>query len=156
MIVVADTSPINYLVLTQYIDVLPRLYRRVLIPTAVERELLHTKTPQAVRTWIANPPGWIEVRSVNCAVDPSMADLDSGEAEAIYLAEEVLAHQIIVDETFGRRIAESRGLQVIGTLGILKEAAQRNLLDFREAVGRLQKTRFHIARRIIDEMLADI
>jgi predicted nucleic acid-binding protein len=155
MIVVADTSPINYLVLIQHIEILPRLYQRVLIPTAVERELLHAKTPQAVRAWMDNRPDWLEVRSVNSLPDPSMADLDSGEAEAIYLAEEVRAHQIIVDETFGRRVAESRGLQVIGTLGILREASQRNLLNFREAIDRLRKTRFHIAQHILDDMLAN-
>jgi predicted nucleic acid-binding protein len=47
MIVVADTGPINYLLLIGHIDVLPTLYRRVLIPEAVEKELLHDKTPQA-------------------------------------------------------------------------------------------------------------
>jgi predicted nucleic acid-binding protein len=35
MVVVADTSPINYLVLIEQIDLLTRLYRRILIPPAV-------------------------------------------------------------------------------------------------------------------------
>jgi predicted nucleic acid-binding protein len=32
MVVVADTSPINYLVLIEQIDLLTRLYTRILIP----------------------------------------------------------------------------------------------------------------------------
>lgn len=39
MIVVADTSPINYLVLVDVIRVMPQLYRRVVIPRRVETEL---------------------------------------------------------------------------------------------------------------------
>jgi len=35
MIVVADTSPINYLILIGAIDVLPALYQKIVIPTAV-------------------------------------------------------------------------------------------------------------------------
>jgi predicted nucleic acid-binding protein len=35
MIVVADTSPINYLLLIQEIDILPKMYGKVVIPRAV-------------------------------------------------------------------------------------------------------------------------
>lgn len=38
-VVVADTSPIIYLVLIESIDLLRRLYRRVVIPEEVLREL---------------------------------------------------------------------------------------------------------------------
>jgi predicted nucleic acid-binding protein len=40
MIVVADTSPINYLVLIEAIDILPKMFREVGIPRAVYDELL--------------------------------------------------------------------------------------------------------------------
>ena len=39
MIVIADTSPINYLILIGEIDVLPALYGQVLIPPSVREEL---------------------------------------------------------------------------------------------------------------------
>jgi predicted nucleic acid-binding protein len=39
MIVIADTSPIHYLVLVGHVDVLQKLYKRVLIPGAVAMEL---------------------------------------------------------------------------------------------------------------------
>ena len=43
MIVVADTSPLNYLVLIGQIDVLKHLYGQVLIPPAVLAELTKLK-----------------------------------------------------------------------------------------------------------------
>jgi len=155
MIVVADTSPINYLVLIEHIDILSGLYHRVLIPSAVQRELQHKKTPRAVRDWMAMSPDWLEVRSIKTALPKSLGDLDAGEAEAIALAEEIHAERIAIDETHGRRIAEAHGLEVIGTLGILREAAHLNLLSFRDAVERLQQNGFHIKQKVLDEILAD-
>jgi predicted nucleic acid-binding protein len=63
MVVVADTSPINYLVLIAQIDVLVPLYTRILIPPAVLTELKHPLAPKAVRDWASNAPSWLEVLS---------------------------------------------------------------------------------------------
>ena len=59
MIVIADTSPINYLVLIDAVEVLPALYGRVLVPPSVCAELQRARASDRVRTWIAQPPpGW--------------------------------------------------------------------------------------------------
>ena len=54
MIVVSDTTPLNYLILIDSVHVLPMLFGSVYAPSAVLRELLHPKTPDAVR---AGRPG---------------------------------------------------------------------------------------------------
>jgi|SRR5580658_2749258 hypothetical protein len=59
--IVADTTPLNYLALIQAADVLPSLYRRVLIPPAVKVELAHANAPAIVRAWISQPPLYLEV-----------------------------------------------------------------------------------------------
>ena len=46
MIVVADTSPINYLLLIDQIELLPRLFQQIIIPGVVRDEML---TPEAPR-----------------------------------------------------------------------------------------------------------
>jgi predicted nucleic acid-binding protein len=51
MVVIADTTPVNYLVLIRHQDLLPRLFGRLLIPEAVLRELHAAATPQVVREW---------------------------------------------------------------------------------------------------------
>jgi predicted nucleic acid-binding protein len=56
MIVVADTSPINYLVLIEEIDVLTKMYGAVVIPRMVREELLRPSGPEIVRAWISQPP----------------------------------------------------------------------------------------------------
>ena len=87
MIVVADTSPLSYLVLIGHVDVLPQLYGRVVMPAGVASELRDSRSPEAVRTWASAPPDWLEVRSVQVPADAGLDAVDSGEAEAIVLAE---------------------------------------------------------------------
>jgi predicted nucleic acid-binding protein len=62
MPVVSNTSPLNYLVLIKEIEILPAIHGRVTIPIAVADELRHPASPDAVRRWIAHPPGWLETR----------------------------------------------------------------------------------------------
>lgn len=60
-VVVADTSPLSYLVLIGSIDVLPKLFSRVLVPDEVILELRATAAPPDVRTWAEALPEWIDV-----------------------------------------------------------------------------------------------
>jgi predicted nucleic acid-binding protein len=50
---------------------------------------------------------------------------------------------------------QNRGLPVIGTLGILAEAARRNLLDLPQTLDALQATNFHVAPDLIKLLLAN-
>ena len=59
MLVVSDTSPLNYLILIKSVDVLPSLYGRVAAPRMVLRELLDPEAPPPVRDWAARPPSWL-------------------------------------------------------------------------------------------------
>jgi len=100
-------------------------------------------------------PSWLEVRSPLAVPDSSLAKLDAGERDAITLATELHADQLIVDDREGRREAERRGIPVIGTLGVLREAAILKLLDIRVAVERLQTTSFYVAPEVLASLLKD-
>lgn len=81
-----------------------------------------------------------------------MTPLDLGERDAIWLAEELHADQIIIDESRGRREARLRRLKLTGTLGVLAAAADLGLLDLKSALNRLRQTNFHIAQEILDRL----
>lgn len=157
MIVIADTGPINYLILIQEIQILPVLYGQILVPASVCDELKHPRAADAVRTWMNQPPAWLEVRTPANVPDPELAGahLDAGERDAILLAEELGADQLIIDEVRGRRVAQHRHLPVTGTLGVLKVGAQGGLLDLKTAVARLRQTSFHVAQDVLDRLLDD-
>jgi predicted nucleic acid-binding protein len=155
MIVIADTGPLNYLVLVQQADLLPRLFRRVLIPPAVFEELQDPETPIAVGEWLSQRPAWLEVQPLRREPDSRLDYLDSGEREAIALAEELRADQLLIDETDARREAERRNLPVIGTLGILRRASQLGWIDLPSILGRLRQTSFYIRPELIQALLAE-
>lgn len=56
MIVIADTTPLHYLVLIDCADILRELYGRVIIPMAVLEELQAEGTLPAVKAWLAHRP----------------------------------------------------------------------------------------------------
>ena len=153
MIVVADTTPLNYLVLIGQIELLSTLYHTVLIPQEVHRELQQTATPPDVRAWALDLPGWCQVRASSSTPDVALSGLDPGEREAIQLALEAKVDVLLMDEAEGRQEALRRNLQVAGTLAVLERAAQRGLIDFRVVLERLDQTNFRLSARIRQEFL---
>jgi predicted nucleic acid-binding protein len=125
--IVSDTTPLNYLVLIEAVELLPRLYQRALIPPAVRDELTRPRAPETVRLWIAQPPSWLEVVTPSFAPDPALSHLDDGETQAIALAMEYQAELLLLDERDATIAARERGLTVTGTLGVL----DRDLLDYK-------------------------
>ncbi len=150
--IVADTTPLNYLVLIQATDILPELYRTVLIPPAVKAELAHPNTPAVVRAWISQPPAWLEVVRLKRPVDSALEHLDAGEREAISLASELQAILLLMDERDGVTIARHRGLKVVGTLAALDLAAAMDSLICNH-VDRLRATTFRSPVRLMVSML---
>lgn len=151
ILVVADAGPIRYLVLIEAIELLSRIYDRVIIPRTVLAELTHPHAPAAVKGWVTALPPWAEVKSA------LHVDLDGilgpGEAEAIALAQELKANSLLLDETEAREEALRLGLPVSGTIGILEKAAERGLIDLPEAFQRLSRTNFRIARGLLQQAL---
>ena len=159
-VVIADTGPINYLILSGHIDVLPALFGKVILPGIVRDELRHRKAPPAVQRWIADSPSWTEVRQIlhvpDVSRDASLEILDAGERDAIALALEIHADLILIDDRKGVLVARSRGFRVAGTLAILSMAALRGLVDLTEAFERIKATSFHYRQEIMDQLLADV
>jgi predicted nucleic acid-binding protein len=137
VIVVADTSPLNYLIEIGHDSLLPKLYQRVLIPEAVLSELGDPRAPFATRKWFSLVPEWIETMRISSQSDPTLAALDVGERQAILLAQEQRADLLLIDERRGRLEAQRRGLPTTGTLGVLLAADQRGLANARAAYFRL-------------------
>jgi predicted nucleic acid-binding protein len=101
--VVADTGPLNYLVRIGAIDVPPKLFDRIIIPTLVYEELTRPRAPTAVRGWIARTPIWLRVgpdegRDWN---DAQWHALDEGERAVIALASGIGAELILMDDRAG-------------------------------------------------------
>jgi len=152
-LVIADASPLHYLVLIGYSDILPALFETVFVPTVVRDELLHPETPEIVRTWMENPPGWLEVRVAPAIDDPSLQPLDDGEKAAIALALALKADLVLMDDRAGVAVARAKGFAATGTLGLLDLGGRRKLLKLEEAFARLKTTNFRYPPEIMDVLL---
>lgn len=154
MIVVADTSPLRYLILIEHTHVLPALYGSVVVPSVVVQELTQSRTPDLVRAWLADRPEWLQVRNSMRSPSALRSVLGPGEREAIAIAEELSADVLLMDDRAGRREAEGRHLFVLGTLRVLADAAEHDLADLPAAFDRLRRTNFRAADHLMQELLA--
>lgn len=153
MIVVADTSPLNYLILIGEIEILPAIYKSVAIPIDVHHELLSPRGPAPVREWASALPLWCSVHIPTSLPNALLDELDTGERSAIQLALDRGIDTILVDDGEGRRAALLCKLAVAGTVGVLEKAAQLGLINFRSALERLEKTNFRLSSSLHKQFL---
>jgi len=151
-VVVSDTSPLHYLILCGAESILPELFRQVVIPPTVFCELQQIGTPPPVRKWMLALPNWVQVqtpKTLNLKLN-----VDAGELEAICLAQEIHADAILIDDRAGRSAAMHCGLAVVGTVGLLEEAARRGLIELAPTLARLCQTNARLDPKLIQDVLA--
>ncbi|MDA0266257.1 MAG: DUF3368 domain-containing protein [Cyanobacteria bacterium] len=156
MIIVSDTSPINNLAAIQALDLLRELYGTVVIPEAVYHELTDPDFPVAGSIEVQTLE-WIQCQAVtNSAMIEALSnDLDPGEAEAIALAIEIKADQVLIDERRGRLIAARLNLNCTGVLGVLVEAKAQGLIPAVKPLldALIDQAGFWIAQPLYDRVL---
>ena len=155
MIVVSDTSSICYLLLINQIDILQSLYNGIIIPQSVANELKAFESPPVVKSWLTQPPNWLQIQQIELTQDIELAKLDPGEREAIVLGEKLKADLVILDDKAARQIAVKHGLTIIGLLGILKDAAKSGLLDLETTFKQLRDVGFWVAPSLLERLLAN-
>ena len=156
MIVVSDTSVIYGLFVIEKLELLERLYNKIVIPEAVYEELLKFKSYSSKVSALKNLK-WIKVaKPTNLDLLIALRkDLDIGEAEAITLAKELYVDFLLIDEIKGRKIAKQMGLKIIGLLGILTQAKNEGLVrSVKQLMDELKiKANFWISSKLYNKVL---
>jgi len=148
MIVVTDTSPMNYLIRLGQAEILPSLFQVVLAPLAVRTELSAALKHPEVTSWALSPPHWIQWMEIEGQDIRFPKVLGAGEREAIRLAIARKVDVLLIDDLAGRREAKRQQLPVRGTLAVLLEASLRGLLDFPTEYKRLLDMGFRSSRAV--------
>jgi uncharacterized protein len=156
VLVIADAGPLIHLSLIGRIDLLPTLYGRIVIPGLVYQEVVTAGEGLAGSREVREAE-WIEV----VEHDPKAelfrllrAQLDPGEAAAIWLATNRKAELILSDDRQARLAAERLGFKIQGTLGILVEAKRHGLLPIlAPLVSQLREKGVWLSRELIDRTL---
>lgn len=155
MIIVSDTTPISELAKVEYLDLLPQLFGKVVIPQGVFNELQIGQHPAA---FIVQNLVWLEVVTIdNQELVEELQksfNLHLGESEAIALAEEIGASQLLIDEKAARKVALARNLPIIGTMGILLLAKRQGLLEsVKDVLNEMQVKGTRISLRLYGQVL---
>lgn len=131
--VVSNSSPLINLSKINKLDLLEKLYGKILIPNAVYEELILKGEFQEDIEKISYliKRNIIEIKNVKDShfVKALRKDLDRGESEVIALAIEENASLVIIDEVDARRIAEFHELNKTGFIGILLKAKKNGYID---------------------------
>jgi len=126
MKIVSNTTPIISLASIGQLSLLTDLFGKIYIPQAVYNEIKYKKSY-----------GYQEIDNIDFEVVTIQGndylgfllnELDKGEAEAIFLAKELNADMLIIDERMGYKIAQSQNLYSIGTLTVLQVAKEKQLI----------------------------
>jgi uncharacterized protein len=127
--VVSNTSPITNLAAVGQLNLLQQLYGSIIIPQAVYDEMasLGYIVPGTIEVQTLS---WIQTQQVinRTLVTQLQTELDEGESEAIALAIELNANQLLLDEYPGRTVASRLGIKITGVLGVLLAAKRRGLI----------------------------
>jgi len=144
--VVADASVLIALAQIGQLELLPRLFDRVLVPTAVVREVAPS---------LPTLPRGFERREVRHSdALASSAGLGPGETEVVRLGLEMPGSLLLLDDLHARRVAHSLRLSVIGTAALLVEAKRAGLLEsVRPMLDVLIGKGFRLSPRVLDEVL---
>jgi len=120
---VINTGPVITLIAALgNLDVLKRLYSRVIVPFEVCREI-ETDNSTRFGAMEFSSTSWLEKRKAPTPLARFLRNtLDPGEASVIQIAMDEQIPLVAIDETFGRRMARLHGLQLTGSLGILIKA----------------------------------
>jgi hypothetical protein len=151
--VIADTGPINDLLLIGEIERLPQLFGSILVPDGVAAKLRHQAAHDKVRDWIAAVPPWaaiVPTPPLPLTFEPA---LDPGERCVVALAEAIAADLLLLDDRQAVLVAIARGFRSRGTLGVLADAAARGLIDLPTAINRLQSTSFRVRPSLLADLL---
>lgn len=146
MKIICDSSVLITLDNVGSLHILKDLFKEILIPKAVRKEVFgRRKLPAFVKC--------IEI-SGTIALKVLESNLEAGESEAICLYEEMEADLLIVDDLEGRRVAERLGINITGTLGVLLLAKRERFIDkVKPLLDGIVSSGFRVAEELYKEIL---
>ena len=154
MIVISNSTPLIALSRINKFGLLREYFGEIHIPKEVFNEVVTRGGNLSGAEEVASAE-WIKVENTGdkIAVESLSITLDKGEAEAIVLAREMNA-LLIIDDGDGRRTAESLGLKITGTLGILLLAREDGKLDLKTAIDDLMAAGFRLSEKEYKKILS--
>lgn len=155
-VAIADSGPLICLARINQLELLPRLFTRILVPLEVWNEVTVKGQGRAGAHEVSQVT-WMDIQTPDPQlVKPLSILVDAGEAEAIALAQTVEDCTILLDDARARKIAQRLNIKQIGTIGLLLRAKRRGLIEtIKPHIDSLIENGIYIRRELIDAVLKD-
>ena len=156
-IAVIDTTLLSRLVHLNIAELLPWIFKLVLIPPEVKREAYKAPGKRRLRNLVNEMSGFfVDCHEVDEFTKMFLkADLDEGEAAAIAQAD-FKQTVLLLDEKKGCKRAETMQLTVIRTLSVLNKLKEvQAIKEVRPYYDQLIKKGFHVKASVFRKLLAE-
>lgn len=129
--VISNTTPLIALANIGHLELLHKLYERIIIPQAVMDEVISEPAKSLIKN-----SSWIHVEQIKDTSKKTFyrARLHAGEVEVMILAQEQNADLVIMDDNTAKKTAKFMGLNVTGTLGVLLRTKKEGYIDLIEPI----------------------
>jgi hypothetical protein len=157
MIVISNASPIIILYRVSLLDLLQKLYGKIIVSSEVLSEIIgKPEKPGSVEIKKAKWIKKVEVKTRNLVSQYHKGSLSISDASVISLAKEIKPDLLIIDDDAVRKIALKEGFNVTGTVGILIKAKIKGLIpNVKIFLERLAKEDFRMSKKVYQEALRE-
>jgi len=151
---VVNASPIISLANIGYANLLPDMCDQLVIPRAVEHEILEGADDDLAKHWMSSTGHqWVKDTG---AVVPLVAAWDLGAGESAVLSWSYLhsEYQSVVDDLAARKFAKAFGISLCGTIGVIVIAKKNGMIpDAKRLLKHLIEMDFRIDERLYEAAL---
>ena len=154
---VVNASPLILLGKIGHVALLGELSDELILPVAVAQEVGAKPEGERILAIAASLPGTRIEAEISLSTELAAWDLGRGESQVLALASDLSGSRAVLDDLEARRAAQSIGLPLIGTLGVVLRAKRRGLIEAaRPVLEHLRRVGLYASDTLIEQALAHV
>jgi predicted nucleic acid-binding protein len=156
--IISNATPLISFARINQLPLLQKVVGTLVIPTGVAQEIAMYQSNLLGSINLSQEP-WIQTRPLasDQQVQLLLPSLDQGEAEVIALALELRPQLVLMDELTRRKVAESLGLTVSGSVGVLIRAKELGYLpEIKPYLQQMKQSGIYFSDRFIQGILNQV
>ena len=148
MIIVADTSALIALSVCKSLDLLEKLFEKVVVPQSVFKECIIKNKSQSEQLYKFLKD---KIETIDKTLFLNLpSNLGQGEISSMLLYKKLNADFLLIDDNRARKIAKYNDINIIGSLGILLLAKNQNLIEkISPFIEILEKSDLYISQKLL-------
>jgi len=154
---VVNASPLILLGKIGHIALLSELSDELIVPDVVIREVGVKPEGKRVVSEVASLPGARFETEIATSAELASWNLGRGESQVLALARASPSSRAVLDDLEARRCAQSFGLPLIGTLGVVLRAKHQGVIEMaRPVIEHLRRVGLYASDSLIERALAHL